>query len=64
MAVTEEIMRNAYDMEQYRNWRIRLRSMTPVGYAYGNGEPRRYYRDEEGKYCYRSVTESEMHRYK
>lgn len=64
MAVTEEIMRQAGDIENYKNWRYLLSSMTPIGYAYRNGEPRRYYSDGNGRYYYRGVTEAEMHRHK
>lgn len=63
MAVTEEIKAKAGDIEVFSNWRTRLSSMTPIGYAYGgNHEPRRYYTDGAGRYYYRGVTESEMYR--
>lgn len=64
MAVTEEIMRVAGDITLYPNWKARLRDLTPIGYAYRNGEPRRYYKDGDRRYYYRPVTEAEMHRYK
>ena len=63
MAVTDEIKRNAGDLEQFSNWRTRLKQLTPIGYAYSSdNEPRRYYTDGNGRYYYRGVTESEMHR--
>lgn len=65
MAVTDEIMKKAGDLELLPNWRSRISRLTPVGYAYGSGnEPRRYYTDGNGRYYYRGVTESEMHRNK
>lgn len=65
MAVTEEIKKKAGDLELYPGWRSRLRHLTPIGYAYSrDNEPRRYYTDGEGRYYYRGVTESEMHRNK
>lgn len=64
MVVTEEIMRNAGDITHHPNWKGRLKELTPIDYAYRNGEPRRYYTDEKGGYYYRAVTEAEMHRYK
>lgn len=65
MAVTEEIMRKAGDLELLPNWRYRISQLTPIGYAYGKGnEPRRYYKDGRGSYYYREVSESEMHRFK
>lgn len=61
MAVTDEIKRNAGDLEQFQNWRTRLRQLTPLGYAYHGGEARRYYTDGNGRFYYRGVTEAEMH---
>ena len=65
MAVTDEIKSSAADIEIFNNWKARLSSLTPIGYAYGrNNEPRRYYTDGSGRYYYRGVTEYEMHRNK
>lgn len=65
MAVSEEIKAKAGDLELHPGWRSRLRSLTRIGYAYGRGnEPRCYYTDGSGRYYYRGVTESEMHRNK
>lgn len=65
MAITEEIKAKAGDLESYTGWRSKLRYLTPIGYAYGRGnEPRCYYTDGAGRYYYRGVTESEMHRNK
>ena len=62
MAVTDEIKREAADLEQFRDWKIRLSRLIPIGYAYGrSGEPRRYYMNGSGQYYYREVTEAEMH---
>ena len=64
MTVTDEIKQKAGDLELHPGWRSRIRSLTPIGYAYGNGnEPRRYYTDGE-RYYYIGVTESEIHRNK
>lgn len=65
MAVTEKMKSVAGDLELFPGWRSRLSSLTPIGYDYGKGnEPRRYYTDGAGRYYYRRVTESEMHRNK
>ena len=65
MAVTEEIKAKAGDLEMQPGWRSRLRYLTRIGYAYGrDNEPRCYYTDGGGRYYYRGVTESEMHRNK
>ena len=65
MSVSEEIKAKAGDLELYPGWRSRLKSLTPIGYDYGrDNEPRRYYSDGRGGYCFRRVTESEMHRNK
>lgn len=62
MAVTDEIKSKAGDLEIFRDWKVRLRHLTPIGYAYSrDGEPRRYYTNGKGSYYYRTVTESEMH---
>lgn len=62
MGVSEEIKSKAGDIELHKNWRVRLKSMTPVGYDYVNGEARRYYSEGRDRYYYRRVSESEMHR--
>lgn len=65
MAVTEEIMKKAGDLELLPGWRAKLSRLKPIGYEYGSGhEPRRYYTDGDGGYYYRGVTESEMYRNK
>ena len=65
MAVSDEIKAKAGDLELLPGWRSKLRKLTPIGYDYGrNNEPRRYYTDGGGRYYYRGVTESEMHRNK
>ena len=65
MAVTEEIKEKAGDITIFSNWKARLSTLTPIGYAYGkNNEPRRYYTNGAGRYYYREVTEYEMHRNK
>lgn len=62
MGVSAEIKATAGDIELYKNWRVRLRTMKPIAYDYVNGEARRYYSDGRGGYYYRRVSESEMHR--
>lgn len=62
MAVAAIIKSNAGDIELHKNWKVRLASMTHIGYDYVNGEARRYYSDGRGGYYYRRVSEAEMHR--
>lgn len=64
MAVTDEIVSKAGDMERYPQWRTWMKDMTKIGYRYVKGEPRCYYKFYNGDYYYRIVTEAEMHRYK
>ena len=65
MAVSDEIKAKAGDLELLPGWRSKLRKLTPIDYDYGrDNEPRRYYTDGAGRYYYRGVTESEMHRNK
>lgn len=63
MAVSDEIKANAGDLEQYPQWKSWMPMLTPIGYAYSrDGEPRRYYRHQDGRFYYKGVTEAEMHR--
>lgn len=62
--VIPEEWNNAQDIENFRNWRSWMPHMKALGYAYKNGEPRRYYKHVSGRIFYRKVTESEMHRNK
>lgn len=61
-----EKWKDAQNIETFRNWRSWMPYMKPEpdGYRYVNGEARRYYRHVSGRYFYRRVTESEMHRNK
>lgn len=62
MAVTDEIVSVAGDLENNKFWRSRMANMKPIGYRYVKGEARRYYTDGRGGYYYRTVTEAEMHK--
>ena len=65
MSESLELMRaktQAGDLELIPWWRSKLKELTTVGYSYVGNEPRRYYRARNGRYYYRRVTESEMHR--
>lgn len=65
MTVTEEIIRTAADLEQFKQWRMWMPRLKPLGYAYVKGEARRYYLHKDtGHYFYRTVSEAEMHRIK
>lgn len=60
----EKAKKEASNMENLLNWKSWMPYMTPIGYTYVNGEPRRYYRDKRGYYFYRVVSECELHRNK
>lgn len=62
--VIPEEWKDAQDIESFRNWRSWMPYMEPKSYAYVNGEARHYYKHVSGRYFYRKVTESEMHRNK
>ncbi len=53
MAVTEEIICMAGDLENYKQWKSWMPQLTPMGHAYVKGEPRCYYKHQKGKYYYR-----------
>lgn len=64
MAVTDEIVSVAGNMENYPQWKSWMKHMKKIGYRQINGEARCYYRFYNGSFFYRRVTEAEMHRYK
>lgn len=64
MAITDEIISMAGDLENYPQWKSWMPELTPIGHAYVKGEPRRYYKHKRGGYYYRRCTEAEMHCYK
>lgn len=64
MAVTDEIISMAGDLENYKQWKSWMPLLTFIGHAYVKGEPRCYYKHKNGRYYYRGCTEAEMHRYK
>lgn len=64
MAVTEEIIKDACNLETLINWKGLMQYMTPIGCVYVNHEPRRYYKNRIGHYYYRVISESEMHKYR
>ena len=64
MAVTDEIVKKASNLETLTNWKALMQYMTPIGCTYVNNEPRRYYRNRIGHYYYRVVSESEVHKNK
>lgn len=66
MSATQELLyaqREASNLEHFTNWKSWLPYITPIGCAYVNGEPRRYYKQKNGnRYFYRVVAECELHR--
>lgn len=66
MTATQELLKaqnsNASNVEHLTNWRSWMPHLTPLGCAYVNGEPRRYYKDKRGYYFYKIVTESELYK--
>lgn len=52
----------AGDLENIPWWRSKMKYLTSIGCAYVRNEPRRYYRDKNGRYYYRRVAECELHR--
>lgn len=52
----------AGDLEIIPWWKSKMSSLTSIGCAYVKGEARRYYRDGNGRYYYRRITENEMYR--
>ena len=64
MAVTDEIVKKARNLEALTNWKALIQYMTPLDYKYVNNEPRLYYINRIGHYYYRRVSESEVHKNK
>lgn len=67
MAVTQELLteqKEAKNVENLINWKSWIPYLTPLGCAYVNGEPRRFYKDARGFYYYRVVNEAELHKNK
>jgi len=65
MSATQELLlaqKIAGDLELIPWWKRMMSHLTPLGYAYVNGEPRKYYRYVNGRYYYRRVAECELHR--
>lgn len=63
MAVTDEIVEKAGNLELFKQWKTWMPKLKHIGYRYVKGEARSYYiHKEDGKYWYRTVSEAEMHR--
>lgn len=66
MNKTLEMMRaieDATDLDQIPWWRRIMPYLTPLDCKYVNGQPRRYYKNENtGRYYYRAVAECEMYK--
>ena len=66
MSTTQELLlaqKDATELEHLTYWKGWLPHLIPLGCAYVNGEPRRYYKHKNSdRYFYRRVAECELHR--